>query len=867
MELKPYQQRVIDDLASYLHFVEDTNDVGSAFTSYWSSKGINVGAYKNNVAAVPHVCVKVPTAGGKTFIAVNALKTILDALTQTNPLRPKFVVWLVPSLTILEQTANNLANPEHDYRKRLNQLFKNRVAIYEKRELLMGADFSADSVREQLSIVVMSFDSLRARNKEDRKVFQENGYLSSFTPAGDDVLDDTDPSALINVIRSLRPIVVVDESHNAESTLSVEMLKNLSPDFILDLTATPRQNSNIISYVDAMALKKQHMVKLPVIVANRDKRAEVIESALILRRNLEAIAIEQESQGGRYIRPIVLFQAQPRTGEENTTFERVKQALLDAGVPEAQIAIKTADRNELRGVDLMSRDCEIRYIITVNALKEGWDCPFAYVLASLADKTSAVDVEQILGRVLRMPHVQQHGHALLNTSYVFTASSKFSDTLQSIVAALNRAGFSRNDYRTAEPELPLEHQGSTAPHTSDLDGMGGQPESQETDDADMQGIGADWSSQDASSESHGFVEQLQQNAQAQATDYDNAAQQSSDDDLPLELEGKANMHKMLEVFRADASAVKLPQFFVKVDTGGWFDSTDEQFQLLERDGLLKTFKLSTADSNVSFEAVDTPMYRVDLAKEGEGDYAPKPFKVNAADRQRFASLILSRPRESQVRDVSHLLAQRIGNMFPIADAEVLAYVRRIVDGLNEQQIRDALANDLAYARRIKEKIKGLADDHAEVAFNTEFDVDALVLRPSFALPLSIVPSSNAPELPKTLYQREGGIGAFEARVIEKIAELDNVMWWHRNFTRGHGFRINGFLNHYPDFIVRTQSRVLVVETKGDDRDNTDSIKKLRLGKRWEAKAGSGYRYLMVFENNAIEGADNLTEALAKIARL
>ena len=868
MELKPYQQRVIDDLASYLQSVEETKNLSDAFKSYWVSKGVDVGDYKNNVIDTPHVCVKVPTAGGKTFIAANALKTILDALTQTNPLRPKFVVWLVPSLTILEQTASNLGNPEHDYRRRLNQLFKNRVAIYEKRELLMGADFSSDSVQEQLSIVVMSFDSLRARNKEDRKIFQENGYLSSFAPTGADVLNDTDPSALINVIRSLRPILVVDESHNAESTLSVEMLNNLNPDFILDLTATPRQNSNIISYVDAMALKKQHMVKLPVIVANRDKRAEVIESALILRRNLEAIAIEQESQGGRYIRPIVLFQAQPRTGEENTTFERVKQTLLDAGVPPEQIAIKTADRNELKGVALLSRECPIRHIITVNALKEGWDCPFAYILASLADKTSAVDVEQILGRVLRMPHVQQHGHALLNTSYVFTASSKFSDTLQSIVAALNRAGFSRNDYRTAEPELPLEPQEPTTTHTPVLEGLGeGQGPAQGTDDADMQGVGADWSNQEASSASHGFVEQLQQSAQAQANDYDAAAQQSPDDDLPLELEGKANMHKMLEVFRADASVIKLPQFFVKVDTGGWFDGADEQFQLLERDGLLKNFKLSTADSNVSFEAIDTPMYRVDLAKEGEGDYAPKPFKVNAADRQKFASLILSQPRESQVRDVSHLLAQRIGNMFPIADTEVLAYVRRIVNGLDEQQIRDALANDLSYARRIKDKIKGLADDHAEVAFNTEFDVDALVLQPSFALPPSIVPSSNAPELPKTLYQREGSIGNFEARVIEKIAELEKVVWWHRNFTRGHGFRINGFLNHYPDFIVRTQSRVLVVETKGDDRDNTDSMKKLRLGKRWGAKAGSGYRYMMVFENKAIEGADNLTEALTKIARL
>lgn len=76
----------------------------------------------------------------------------------TIPLRPKFVVWLVPSLTILEQTVKNLGDIDHRYRQRLNDLFNGRVQIYEKADVLQGAGFSADTVREQLSIVVMSFD-------------------------------------------------------------------------------------------------------------------------------------------------------------------------------------------------------------------------------------------------------------------------------------------------------------------------------------------------------------------------------------------------------------------------------------------------------------------------------------------------------------------------------------------------------------------------------------------------------------------------------------------------------------------------------------------------------------------------------------
>ena len=64
--------------------------------------------------------------------------------------------------------------------------------------------------------------------------------------------------------------------------------------------------------MDALALKKQHMVKLPVIVANRSSKTEVMEAALILRGQLEAMAQKQEADGGKHIRPIVLFQAQTK---------------------------------------------------------------------------------------------------------------------------------------------------------------------------------------------------------------------------------------------------------------------------------------------------------------------------------------------------------------------------------------------------------------------------------------------------------------------------------------------------------------------------------------------------------------------------
>jgi type III restriction enzyme len=141
------------------------------------------------------------------------------------------------------------------------------------------------------------------------------------------------------------------------------------------------------------------------------------------------------------------------------------------------------------------------------------------------------------------------------------------------------------------------------------------------------------------------------------------------------------------------------------------------------------------------------------------------------------------------------------------------------------------------------------------------------MQPSFEFPEIITPSSNAPALPKSLYGTEASMGIFESRVINDIANLENIHWWHRNLSRGKGFRINGFINHYPDFIVKTKGgKVIMIETKGDDRDNSDSEFKLKLGKLWEAKCGSEFKYMMIFDNNPIPGAERLSDAMKKLSQ-
>ena len=237
MELKKYQNRVIADLEDYLTQLNEQPTLSDAFKMFWESRQIEVGTpqmpgYQNVIVGVPHVCYKVPTGGGKTFLACASVKPIFEALP---PTRKQAVVWLVPSDSILTQTLAALKNPLHPYRQKLNADFGGRVEVYSKEELLAGQNFSPSTVAEQLSVMVLSYDSFRSRTKDGRKAYQANGNLASFATAfgaPEQPIENADETALFQVINQLNPVVIVDESHHATSTLSQEMLTNFNPAFI-----------------------------------------------------------------------------------------------------------------------------------------------------------------------------------------------------------------------------------------------------------------------------------------------------------------------------------------------------------------------------------------------------------------------------------------------------------------------------------------------------------------------------------------------------------------------------------------------------------------------------------------------------------
>ena len=874
MELKSYQKKVLDDLALYMRHLTETNDLNKAWDNYWLDHDVYVPlgqpAYVNNIPGVPHICVKSGTGSGKTFMAVASLKTIFANLPMN---KIKLVVWLVPSESILTQTIENLQNPEHPYRQRLNRDFGGKVEVYTKEELLNGQNFSPDTVIEQLTVCVMSFASLRIDlNKKDvRKAYQENGNLKRFAEFFDDdsaLLADTPDTALMQVLRQMYPVAIVDESHNATSKLSVDMLNNLNASFIFDLTATPRKDSNVFSYVDAREVKKENMVKLPVVVYKRAGRQSIFEDAIQLRGKLETMAANAEQNGGDYIRPIVLFQAQPKVKEESITFNYIKQALIRMGIDEKEIAIKTSEINELKGWDLLSRDCPIRYIITVNALKEGWDCSFAYILASLANKSSAVDVEQILGRILRQPYAHKHEYPLLNTSYVLTSSDDFHNTLESVVKGLNSAGFSKDDYRIgmdketqdafeAAPVKPVQQHFEEVGEQQTLEDI--------FDDVNPEQAKENIEKASTQDFTTPAVEELMKTAEQQTREFEKQLEEQPSEGLfAPELEDAIKKYHIRPQFADSVSRLTIPQFF----TEGEPDLFGPKDSLLEPVALSDGFVLKDQDSKISFTLATGDMYKVDISDE---DAVPRFIQMSKRESQYIHEIMSKLPPEAKKNNTARRITEIINRNPQYEFNDVKEYVARVIENMSSDELTAMESAAEACARKIQDKLDTLEKQYRKEHFYTMLSTDEIKCEPSWQFPAFITPPRTTSSIEKSLYEEEdANMNNFEVSVITAVAGLDNVVWWHRNIDR-KGFKINGFINHYPDFIVMTTSgRCVLIETKGDFLTNEDTGNKIQLGDRWQSKVDTTkFRYYMVFpsSSNIEQGAYSFDDFIEIMRRL
>jgi type III restriction enzyme len=406
---------------------------------------------------LPCFCLKIPTGGGKTFLAVKAID-LINTVYRKN--RTGLVLWIVPTTQIYNQTLRSLRDRDHPYRQHLDIASGGRTLIREK-----GDTFSPLDVRENLVVLMLMLPSANRKTKEVLRMFKDSGGFAEFFPPEDDLeanarlleripnLDTFEKesrfwgkqvkSSLGNTLRMLNPVIILDEGHKAYSSTAQETLNGFNPSIIVELSATPLEKSNKLVDITGIELNREEMIKFDLHIfnkANPDWKETILEAHNHLEM-LKDKAREYHANTGKYIRPICLIQAE-RTGKEQRGkkfihAEDVREHLINiVGLAPEEVAVKTSEKDELKEVDdvggLMSQNCRIRYIITKQALQEGWDCAFAYCLAILTRPGSKTALTQLVGRILRQPFAKKTGLKELDESYVFCYQQKGAELLEEI---------------------------------------------------------------------------------------------------------------------------------------------------------------------------------------------------------------------------------------------------------------------------------------------------------------------------------------------------------------------------------------------------------------------------------------------------
>lgn len=868
MELKRYQRRVLGALRDYLRLYATCGDAATAYNRHLAADGIRAGEqsvppYADSIPGAPKVCVKVPTGGGKTFIAANALGVICDEL----PERPAdVVVWFVPRKEILRQTLRQLQDPSDPLRLVIDRDFAHRVSVITKEDGLLGRGFTLEVLEDQLTLFVLSYDSFKNKNRDDLLSRKENSAMVDITAyqreTGQAVeVPGADETALITALAGTNPIIVVDESHHAKSDLSLDMLRSLNPRFVLELTATPRVGSNVIARATAAELKDEQMVKLPVIIYRRRGKREVVQDAFLLQQRLEQIAETKHQNGGDYIRPIVLLQAQARGDEDAETYERLKRALLDAGVPDEYIAIRTGDVDELKGVDLLSEECPIRYVITVEALTEGWDCPFAYVLASVANKNSKVSVEQIVGRILRQPYAHRSGSRCLNISYVLTSSDDFNATALEVIKGLNGAGFSKHDVMASNAPLP-----PASPRRQEQAAIDGFEAAFDDEFQLSYPVATDvtathdpddalWRAKDVAAS----VEDIIGDAEDTEAAFEEQAKMERSTAIGSTGIGDGmNSFKVRDQFREEIHALAIPQFRVH-QSAGLFSS--EETLPFEWHMLLDTFDLTSCGT----EDVALDDAGADGARQVDIDAESGEFKVrelSAPDIAQMRELFRhysDEAKRGQMEDgLFNLMSPKLKDTY--GSRGLKNFIGRVASGMTPEQVDAYIENGGRYAKAIANAVRILAERHCRKTFSKRLAGGVIVLEPTYVLPESIIIRDATTMYDSTLYQAEcGDMNTLEERMAFALSSSSRIRWWHRVDERrkDSAFCINGYINHFPDFLAMTENgRLLAIETKGEQLKNDDSRAKLDLGSKWALASGHQFSYFMVFDHDALDGENS-----------
>lgn len=888
-ELKTYQKNTLTALNQFLQSCRSV-PIADAFHAMLATQNRSGEPYQPVFDDVPCVCLRIPTGGGKTVLAAHAValagKAVLDS---DSPI----ALWLTPSDTIRSQTLDALSNARHPYRQALAHYFGDRVQVCDLESL---QTISPHDVGKACIVVVATIQSFNVTDTARRNVYS---FFEELAPHFDNLpanltanlekVTEADLQnqryltaadigrvkySLANWLHLRQPVVIVDEAHNNRTDRFFKTLGRLNPSCVVELTATPVSGNNVLYHVSAQELKTEQMIKLPIVLAEHPEGwRECLRDAVLTRDGLELTAQKETD----YIRPIVLVQAAPKGNE--ATVDVVRQHLIEQeNIPENQIAVATGSQKELEGINLFERNCQIRYVITVEALKEGWDCSFAYVLASLQSVRSAKDVEQLLGRVLRMPYAKQRQQDALNKAYAHIVAENFAEAAATLKDRMvQNMGFERLETGALiipQQPLPLTGgQGGSTPVVPVIPDchieVPQMPDTQHWPEEIKAAVQIRATTQGATILLKGNV------------DSDTLAQAEAFISKTLPEKARVAVKEQFDAHRAVRQALRapaqlglnfalIPQLCLQLDgyleiveketlssIGDW-DLLDQPVQLAGftiRESI-NSFEIDVNGQQVKYRHIDAQQLKLnDVVSH-----------VSEQDLVRWLDLEVRKPYVSQlqlqaylVKMLTHLIHDRGLTLTALVRArfQLAQAVSREIERLRQ------LAMEKGFQGRLFEMSVSPAD--SSVYYSFEFQAGMYPARQCY---------QGSYEFSKHFYpvihdlREKTGAGkiAEEFQCAQAIDAHPMVKQWVRNIERQekHSFWLPTSSDYfYPDFVAElTDGRVLAVEYKGEPyKTNDDSREKKQVGDRWE-KSSDG-RCLFLFAVAEDESGRTVFQQLAE----
>jgi type III restriction enzyme len=750
--------------------------------------------------SVPNVCLKIPTGGGKTLLATAAISRIFGRVLERNT---GFVLWIVPNEAIYTQTRKQLVDRDHPYRQMLDRSAAGRVKILKKEDRLNRRD-----VETHLCVMLLMLQSANRETKATLRMFRDRGNVRGFFPAPDDIVkhqellaevpnltayaDDTPQQlgsivhdSLGNVLRYLRPVIVMDEGHKAYSPLAISTLYGFNPCFLLELSATPKDraplHANWLVDVHGTDLAAEEMIKLPINVRVKGGTDwhDCLRDGLKTLDGLLSKAQTLQANTGRYVRPIMLVQVE-RTGRDKRDgshihADDVKDYLLKVGLTDREIAIKTSEVNDLKqpeNLELLSPISVVRVIITKQALQEGWDCPFAYVLCSLAASKNMGAMTQLVGRILRQPHASKTGIAELDECYVICFHQNTKDVVQGIKLGLEQDGMA---------DLAVDIKDNTNSSGSETTRRS-LARRREFKSAKIYLPVVNWVT----------------GKDVRALDYDR--------DILMQIDwGGIDVSSL---------AARVPTEAHKARTR----STRLTIAGTTHDDLLESELTWSAQERSRFDPV--------FATRVISDIVPNPW----VGRDLVGKLI-------------SLLKQRgfTDSTLGAMSGYILEELRGFLT-IDRDQLAESLFVSLVTAGKIQFCLR---TDRHNWRMPDAIETD----RPTTSTPLVRPSDGHLTERSVFAPVYRDDFNGDEAEFACYLDEQGALQWWHRNVAKAGGYSLQGWRRHrvYPDFVFALQKsrkkvRLVVWETKGDQLEgNLDTVYKRKLMQMMSAN----YRYMKV----------------------